>query len=44
MDSVKIHETLDNSDHNEIYVEIKLKSESTKKNTGEISIKVNIKI
>ena len=43
VDSVKIHEPLDNSDHNQIHFDIKVKSEN-KKHTGETSTKVNIKI
>ena len=42
VDNVKIHESLGNSDHNKIYVDIKVKSEIT--NTGETSTKVNIKV
>ena len=42
MDNVKVHEPLGNTDHNEIYFDIKVKSESTnKKNTGETSTKVD---
>ena len=45
MDNVKIHEPLDNSDHNQIHVDIKIKSESTNtKNTGETSTKVDTNI
>ena len=44
VDNVKIHETLGNSDHNQIHINIKIKLESKKKNTGETSTKVTIKI
>ena len=42
--NVKIHEPLGNSDQNQIHFDINVKSESTSKNTGETSTKVNIKI
>ena len=41
VDNVKIHSLLDNSDHNQIYSDIKVKSEN-KKHAGETSTKVNI--
>ena len=45
VDNVKMHEPLSNSDHIQIYFDIKLKSESkNKKRTGEISTKVTIMI
>ena len=44
VDNVKIHEPLGNSDHNKIHFDIKVKSESTYKKTGETSTRVNIKI
>ena len=44
VDSVKIHETFGNSDHNQIHINIKIKLKSKKKNTGETSTKVTIKI
>ena len=45
VDTVKIHEPLGNSDHNQIHFDIKVKSESTnKKKTGKTSTKVNMKI
>ena len=43
VENVKIHEPLGNSDHNQIHFDIKVKSER-KKNTGETSTKVNMKI
>ena len=45
VDNVKLHEPSGKSDHNQIHFDIKVKSESTnKKNTGETSTKVIIKI
>ena len=45
VDIVKIYDPLGNSDNNQIHFDIKVKSESKdKKNTGETSTKVNIKI
>ena len=44
VDNVKVHEPLGNSDHNQMHFDIKVKSESTKKNTEETSRKGNIKI
>ena len=45
VDNVKIHEPLGNSDHNQIHLDISVKSESkNKKNIGETSTKVTIKI
>ena len=45
VDNVKIHETLGNSNHNQIHFDINVKSESkNKKRTGETSTKTNIKI
>ena len=45
VDNVKIHEPLGNSDHNQIHVDINVKSESkNKKLIGETSKKVIIKI
>ena len=35
VDNVKIHEPLGNSDHNQIYFDIKVKSESKNKNIQE---------
>ena len=44
-DNVKIHKSLGNSDHNQIYVDINVKSESKNKKTiRETSTKVTIKI
>ena len=44
-DNVKIHEPLGNSDHNQIHVDINIKSESkNKKRIGKTSTKVTIKI
>ena len=44
-DIVKIHEPLGNSDHNQIHFDIKVKPErKIKRNTGQSSTKVNIKI
>ena len=41
VDNVKIHEPLGNSDHNQIYFDINVKSESkNKKHIGETSIKI----
>ena len=39
VDNVKIHGPLGNSDHNQIHVDINVKSESKKKRTGETSKK-----
>ena len=45
VDNAKIHEPLGNSDHNQIRVDINVKSESkNKKRIGETSTKVTIKI
>ena len=45
VDNVRIHESLGNSDHNQIHFGIKVKSESeNKKTTRETSTKVNVKI
>ena len=45
VDNVKIHEPLGNSDHNQIYFDINVKSESkNKKRIRENSTKVTIKI
>ena len=45
VDNEKIHESLGNSEHNQIHFDINVKSESkTKKRIGETSIKVIIKI
>ena len=45
VDNVKIHEPLGNSDHNQIYFDSNVKSESkNKKRIGETSTKVTIKI
>ena len=44
MNNVKIHEPLGNSDHNQIHVDSKGKSESkNKKPTGETSTKATMK-
>ena len=45
VNNVKIHDPLDNSDHNQIHFDINVKSESkNKKRIGETSTKVTIKI
>ena len=45
VDNIKIHEPLDNSDHNQIHFDINVKSESkNKKCIGETSTEVTIKI
>ena len=44
-DNVKIHESLGNSDHNQIHFDVNVKSESkNKKRIGQTSTKVTIKI